>query len=419
MGQMQFMYGNDPGMPALGTLGVGDLVRVLDAALNAGGTTQSITSITRSGTTATATKVGHLLRSKQIVTISGAAQADYNGNFRITVTSSSTFTFTVANSPVTPATGTILAKLAPLGSPLAGGTTSPWGIAFTATNQRAYRAAAGLRHYFMANDNSGTNTCIVRGFTAMSAVTTGTGPFPTVAQSSTNLRWHRPDPTAWPDTGPPSGTPGVNNDSWVIIGDDRRFFLGITTSNSGWRTWYFFGEAISLKPADAYHTFISGFGDTGGADLSNVQQTMLTSYGQPSQVAASYYTNATWTAARAQGQVTASWNCVLQAGFAGPSPNAAGGLAGTPALGYSSPMTAGIELATMYLTEYSVAGIGNRRAIVPGLVNFWNTPDYLNNDSTVYTGINNFPDVLLVRGNYADNANGLGFWVGDWDTVPS
>ena len=42
------------------------------------------------------------------IKISGAAQTDYNGVFRVeTVPSQDTFTYTVANSPVTPATGTL------------------------------------------------------------------------------------------------------------------------------------------------------------------------------------------------------------------------------------------------------------------------------------------------------------------------
>jgi len=42
------------------------------------------------------------------VTISGADQADYNGTFQIIVVNSTAFTFTVPNSPVSPATGTLL-----------------------------------------------------------------------------------------------------------------------------------------------------------------------------------------------------------------------------------------------------------------------------------------------------------------------
>lgn len=70
----------------------------------------SVTSITRSGSTATVTTANdHNLASNVPVTISGADQADYNITTDIQVISSTTFTYTVANVPTTPATGTILA----------------------------------------------------------------------------------------------------------------------------------------------------------------------------------------------------------------------------------------------------------------------------------------------------------------------
>lgn len=69
----------------------------------------SVSSITRSGTTATVTTAtAHGFSTGQKVVISGATQTDYNGAFTVTVSSTTQFTYTVANSPVTPATGTIL-----------------------------------------------------------------------------------------------------------------------------------------------------------------------------------------------------------------------------------------------------------------------------------------------------------------------
>lgn len=66
------------------------------------------TSITRSGGTATVTATAHPFLTGDKVVISGADQSDYNGAFTITKTGANTFTYTVANSPATPATGTIL-----------------------------------------------------------------------------------------------------------------------------------------------------------------------------------------------------------------------------------------------------------------------------------------------------------------------
>lgn len=73
--------------------------------------TISVTSITRSGTTATViTPNNHNLATGVSVAIDGAVETDYNITATITVTSNTTFTYTVAGSPTTPATGTITAS---------------------------------------------------------------------------------------------------------------------------------------------------------------------------------------------------------------------------------------------------------------------------------------------------------------------
>ncbi len=69
----------------------------------------SVSSLTRGGNTATALfAVDHGLASGTLTTISGADQSDYNGSFIINVTSTSSFNYTVENSPTTPATGPIV-----------------------------------------------------------------------------------------------------------------------------------------------------------------------------------------------------------------------------------------------------------------------------------------------------------------------
>lgn len=72
-------------------------------------TAKSVTSITRSGSNATATVTAHGWGTGRSVTIAGATQPEYNGTYSITVVSANTFTYTVAGTPVTPATGTITA----------------------------------------------------------------------------------------------------------------------------------------------------------------------------------------------------------------------------------------------------------------------------------------------------------------------
>lgn len=72
----------------------------------------NVSSITRSGSVATVTTTGdHQLASGVEVTIAGAVETDYNGIYEIVVTSATTFTYTVDNSPTSPATGTITATI--------------------------------------------------------------------------------------------------------------------------------------------------------------------------------------------------------------------------------------------------------------------------------------------------------------------
>lgn len=70
----------------------------------------SVTSIIRTGSIATVTTaVDHEIASNVAVTISGAVQTEYNGVQEIIVTAANQFEYEVSGTPVTPATGTILA----------------------------------------------------------------------------------------------------------------------------------------------------------------------------------------------------------------------------------------------------------------------------------------------------------------------
>ncbi len=69
---------------------------------------RQVASLTRSGTTVTAFVFGHDMSSGDTVRIYGAAQPEYNGTFSISVVDSSRFTYTIAGTPVTPATGQMI-----------------------------------------------------------------------------------------------------------------------------------------------------------------------------------------------------------------------------------------------------------------------------------------------------------------------
>lgn len=83
-------------------------------AYEAAGTLLTLTSLTRSGTTATATKAGHGFSNGDTVTIAGATGADaslWNGTFVITNVTTDTWDYTMTGTPAaSPASGTITAR---------------------------------------------------------------------------------------------------------------------------------------------------------------------------------------------------------------------------------------------------------------------------------------------------------------------
>ena len=111
----------------------GCMTALLDAVLVTGFNLKTIETLTSAAGVATASiPAGHLYWVGQVLAISGADQNEYNGEVRVIAVTTSTFTYAITGTPVSPATGaSITSKVAPLG----------WEIAFTATNKRAYRSS--------------------------------------------------------------------------------------------------------------------------------------------------------------------------------------------------------------------------------------------------------------------------------------
>jgi len=71
----------------------------------------TVSNLTQTSGTATATQTAHGYETGDTVTIAGADQAEYNGDHVITVTDADTYTFSVDSGATTPATGTITAYI--------------------------------------------------------------------------------------------------------------------------------------------------------------------------------------------------------------------------------------------------------------------------------------------------------------------
>lgn len=239
----------DLGAPALSGQ-IGQFITFLDAILVNGYNSVSVTSLTRSGSTATAVCAApHGLSTGDVALVAGAGQTDYNVEAVVTVVNGTTFTYDVAGAPTSPATGTITAKRAPLG----------YTKVFTGTNKAAYRAndTSGLRHFLRVQDDGGTpggtRECRLWSYEAMTDVDTGTGPYPTAGQNSNGYYQMKS-----------SSTEGTQR-AWCLVGDGKIFYLfvdyggaaasGVSSTGTFYAT--VFGDILSYKVGDAYASVLA------------------------------------------------------------------------------------------------------------------------------------------------------------------
>lgn len=236
----KFFHSGMPGAPTLsGTAGA--IITVLDAVLKDGWGSVTVDSVVVASSVATVTRAaGISFVLDQVVLMAGATPSGLNGEKRALSVTATTFTFDATGISDQTATGTITAKVAPLG----------WDKPYSGTNLAAYRPAdvTGLRMYLRVDHTSALTPRVV-GYETMSDVNTGTGPFPTATQMSGGLYW------------PASHTANGTAVNWVIFGDHAGFYIGVQTNTahtSGITVLYWFGDVIPKKSGDAYCCKISG-----------------------------------------------------------------------------------------------------------------------------------------------------------------
>jgi hypothetical protein len=167
----------DYGAPA-NTNAAGALIAILDACLVNGYGSQTVGITSTGGVATVTTPVAHALQNGTFMRISGANESAYNGDFAITVTGATTFTYAVTGSPTSPATGTITSKVAP----------SDWTKPFSGTNVAAYKQGAGSNGFYLkvVDPIASLNTwAAIVGFETMTSIDSGTGQFPSVVQNAT------------------------------------------------------------------------------------------------------------------------------------------------------------------------------------------------------------------------------------------
>jgi hypothetical protein len=238
----------DTGAPTWnGTIGA--TIAVLDALLINGFNEKTLSSLTQVDGVATATTAtAHGYRVNQVVEIAGANEAGYNGQFPVLSVSTLSFTFAVDPATAAAATGTVTAKVAPLG----------WTKAFSGTNKAAYRSNdVAATQCLLRVDDSNALYSLVRGYKTMTDIDTGADPFPTTAQQA-NYAWKK------------SSTADATARKWALFGDDMLFMFALAYStasgnaptSANFPPIFGFGDFISYKPGDAFNCLIYAYVST-------------------------------------------------------------------------------------------------------------------------------------------------------------
>lgn len=137
------------------------------------------------------------------------------------------------------------------GSKSAAGWTKP----FSGTNTAVYLGSAG--HYLDLDDSGagagGAQEATVRGYESMTAVATGTNPFPTVAQKASPGLFIRKSVAA-----------SATARAWIVIADGTTFYLFILSGDTANVYQSFgFGRFYSMTSSDTYRSILLGHNVTG------------------------------------------------------------------------------------------------------------------------------------------------------------
>ncbi|MGR0306576.1 hypothetical protein [Acinetobacter beijerinckii] len=255
----------------------GGMIDVLDACLVNGFGSQSVATLTASGTTVTATfGSAHNYLQYQVIKIAGANQTEFNGEHRIlTVPNANTITFGLSAVPsVTTVTGTITSSLPSLG----------WLKPFTGTGKAAYRSSNTLlasRPYLRvidALDPAYTSTYakyakvgIVEDMSSIDGMFGVQAPYDATLPDKNWIgtgsgttaingwaKWYYTHSSAFTASANDVNASASGSRSWVLVGNSDYFYIlpTATTSNS-YALCYGFGGFEALSNSDQSTNFLS------------------------------------------------------------------------------------------------------------------------------------------------------------------
>lgn len=219
---------------------------ILNKCLVTGFGSITVDSIVVSGGIATITKSGgHGFLNNQVIEIDGATPSALNDQHRFTRINANVGTIPVDGISDQTATGTITAKTPSLG----------FSSVYSDTNVAVYQGNAvnGYRHYLKVDDQS-TAQPRVRGYVTMSDINTGTEPYPSDSQMSGGGYFPKPSSAA------PS--------HWVLIGNDRGFYISVKYSTTGYFVSFFGDIQEHYGYEDPYLSILWSTNNTSSGHIS-------------------------------------------------------------------------------------------------------------------------------------------------------
>lgn len=383
---------------------VGAMLSILDACLVNGFNLLTLDSIVVASNVATGTKASHGYKLHQVITIAGASPAGLNGEWRVTGIATNTFTFATTGISDQTATGTISAKASPAG----------WLKPYTGTNKAAWRS-----------QNSGSSQALLRVDDTVGLYSTATG-YETMSDIDTGTNSFGPHYFKKSDAASAAARP------WVLVADDRGFYLGVAWSNTTVYDFYHFGDFDSLVSGDGWACRLQGLLSSGPASVGQYASMSdaswavgsVTNYSlSPRAYSAIYAPVALYQASMSGGQ------CIYTDGAMNTVPaQAAFNMSG--AHGYNTNLNydqylspsigdAGYHFFPVFILEY--AGGKFLRGTARGLLHIFEYNPSFSGSYTILEGVNNVAEgrVLMVRSAgqtmkplYPQTT--LAFALGDW-----
>ncbi len=252
----------------------GCMTKLLDACLVDGFNLRQVQTLTYADGVATCTVVGgHQYKVGQWLLVEGVEQPEYEGEIQVRSVTTNTFTYVVTGNPTSPALGTITVKVAPLG----------FERRFSEGSKRAYRSVNPLSKGIFLRVDDGlapgydpvyakkAKVGMAQGMTDINTVEGIEAPFdplnpyqnwvPTGSGGGIYDGWYK-----WyyakkgnPWEGDTSG-PQEYNRPWVLVGDDRGFYLFNEIQNDNGhagRIGYCFTDFESYRQSDPYNTMLA------------------------------------------------------------------------------------------------------------------------------------------------------------------